>query len=106
IRSRFSTRSSRSTPTCLPVGSDRFSANARSRYGTVAFATVVSRFEFRVSSWGAKFYGAGLRASMAKGFEGLVVYQRAGKLSDAVRASVHSWWRLDVWTAGVQLVRA
>jgi len=43
---------------------------------------------------------------MAKGFEGLVVYQRAGKLSDAVRASVYSWWRLDVWTAGVQLVRA
>jgi four helix bundle protein len=41
-----------------------------------------------------------------KGFQELVVYQRAGELADAVRASVHRWSHLDCWTAGVQLIRA
>jgi four helix bundle protein len=40
------------------------------------------------------------------GFEELVVYQRAGALSDAVWASVQRWSRLASWTAGTQLVRA
>jgi four helix bundle protein len=42
----------------------------------------------------------------ADGFEKLVVYQRAGALADDVRGSVRLWSRLDIWTAGVQLIRA
>jgi four helix bundle protein len=40
------------------------------------------------------------------GFEGLVVYQRAGALSDEIRAKVRTWASLDMWTLGIQLIRA
>jgi four helix bundle protein len=43
---------------------------------------------------------------MPDGFEELIVYRRAGGLSDEVRASVRRWDGLDSWTAGVQLIRA
>jgi four helix bundle protein len=40
------------------------------------------------------------------GFEGLVVYQRAGSLADEIRADVLRWYSPDIWTLGVQLIRA
>jgi four helix bundle protein len=41
-----------------------------------------------------------------RGFEDLVVYQRAASLADEVRHEVRAWDPLDLWSAGVQLVRA
>ena len=42
----------------------------------------------------------------AYGFEGLLVYQRAGWFSDEIRAHVLRWYSVDVWTLGIQLIRA
>jgi four helix bundle protein len=41
-----------------------------------------------------------------RGFQGLEVYERSAALADPVRALVHEWNRVDLWTAGVQLIRA
>jgi four helix bundle protein len=41
-----------------------------------------------------------------QGFERLVVYQRAVALSDELRAAVAPWSPFDLWTVGIQLVRA
>jgi four helix bundle protein len=41
-----------------------------------------------------------------EGFEDLAVYQRVAALSDQIRDVVGRWDALDVWTLGVQLVRA
>jgi four helix bundle protein len=43
---------------------------------------------------------------VAHAFEKLIVYQRAGLLADEVRAYVRQWDSLDIWTSGVQLIRA
>jgi four helix bundle protein len=40
------------------------------------------------------------------GFQRLAVYRRAVVLSDELRASVEEWPSFDLWTVGVQLVRA
>jgi four helix bundle protein len=39
-------------------------------------------------------------------FNELVVYRAAGTLCDDVRACVRRWDSLDVWSAGIQLVRS
>jgi four helix bundle protein len=41
-----------------------------------------------------------------RGFEDLVVYQRAAVLADEFRGEVRLWETLDIWTSEVQLVRA
>jgi four helix bundle protein len=40
------------------------------------------------------------------GFKELAVYRSAGNLADEIRASVRTWESLDVWSAGIQLVRS
>jgi four helix bundle protein len=40
------------------------------------------------------------------GFEALDAYQRAVALADDIRRSVEAWTSFDLWTVGVQLVRA
>jgi four helix bundle protein len=40
------------------------------------------------------------------GFEGLDAYRRAVALADEIRRRVESWESFDLWTVGVQLVRA
>src|SRR3954452_7998426 len=40
------------------------------------------------------------------GFEELAVYQRAAELADEVRATVRTWNSLDLWSSGVQGIRA
>jgi four helix bundle protein len=41
-----------------------------------------------------------------EGFEELLAYRRAAGLADEVRAMVAAWPSFDLWTVGVQLVRA
>src|SRR4051794_9099092 len=41
-----------------------------------------------------------------RGFQDLVAYQRAAALADELRGQVRSWDTLDIWSAGIQLVRA
>jgi four helix bundle protein len=40
------------------------------------------------------------------GFEGLDAYRRAVELADEIRLSVEAWRSFDLWTVGVQVVRA
>jgi four helix bundle protein len=40
------------------------------------------------------------------GFEELVAYRRSATLADELRAVVGQWPSLDLWTVGIQLVRA
>jgi four helix bundle protein len=40
------------------------------------------------------------------GFEGLDAYRRAVALADEIRRCVEGWESFDLWTVGVQLVRA
>jgi four helix bundle protein len=40
------------------------------------------------------------------GFEELVAYRRSVSLADEVRRCVEGWQSFDLWTVGVQLVRA
>jgi len=39
-------------------------------------------------------------------FKELAVYRAAGTLSDEIRACLRTWQSLDVWTAGIQLLRS
>jgi four helix bundle protein len=41
-----------------------------------------------------------------RGFEELLVYRRAACLADELRDAVQRWDSLDVWTSGVQGIRA
>jgi four helix bundle protein len=42
----------------------------------------------------------------SRGFEELEVYRLIAQLSDEIRAAVKLWDRVDVWSAGIQTVRA
>jgi four helix bundle protein len=39
-------------------------------------------------------------------FKQLAVYRAAGTLSDEIRACLRTWQSLDVWSAGIQLLRS
>jgi four helix bundle protein len=41
-----------------------------------------------------------------EGFEDLLAYRKAAALADEVRSGVAGWPSFDLWTVGVQLVRA
>jgi four helix bundle protein len=41
-----------------------------------------------------------------EGFEDLLAYRRSAALADELRAAAAAWPSLDLWTVGVQLVRA
>ena len=43
---------------------------------------------------------------MGSGFDNLVVYRRAVALANELREAVLSWQSVDLWTAGVQAIRA
>jgi four helix bundle protein len=43
---------------------------------------------------------------VAAGFEQLEAYRRSAALADELRTTIAGWPPLDVWTVGVQLVRA
>ena len=42
----------------------------------------------------------------SQGFEGLEVYRLAAQLSDEIRAAVRQWDKSDLWTSGIQTMRA
>jgi four helix bundle protein len=39
-------------------------------------------------------------------FEDLLVYRWAGALADEIRAHVHRWHPVDMWSSGIQVIRA
>jgi four helix bundle protein len=42
----------------------------------------------------------------SEGFDELAVYRHAGALADEIRDHVRRWHSVDLWTCGVQMIRA
>jgi len=55
---------------------------------------------------GANFAGLGPSPGMATTFKELDVYRRAAALADELYETVTRWPKFDLWTTGVQLLRA